>query len=218
MRRVLSGVSRSVAVLAVLVGGAGRAGAEPLNPLDFASLGAFPTAAGTFTFDTSNLTLTGPGITTPIQGSLSTIGVAVFDFNAITAASDQFFVSQYPLSGVTTPPLALLSRGDITIDGKIDVSAPQPFTPQLFSPGGPGGFGSDSGPGAGGGGVPLHTRFLSATPVAEVSAAAAGTVVAVTLSPACPPSTNSSHLEAGKVVVVTVTWRPRFKGERRWKL
>jgi len=60
-------------------------------------------------------------------------------------------------------------------------------------------------------GVPLHTRFLSATPVAEVSTAAAGTVVAVTLSPACPPSTSSSHLEAGKVVVVTVTRRPRFK-------
>ena len=110
MRRVLSGVSRSVAVLAVLVGGAGRA-AAPLNPLDFASLGAFPTAAGTFTFDTSNLTLTGPGITTPIQGSLSTTGVAVFDFNAITVASDQVFVSQYSFSGVTTPPLAFTVAG-----------------------------------------------------------------------------------------------------------
>ncbi|MBV8129339.1 MAG: hypothetical protein JO114_16965, partial [Planctomycetaceae bacterium] len=52
MRRVLSGVSRSVAVLAVLVGGAGRAGAGPLNPLDFTSLGAFPTARGDYTFNT----------------------------------------------------------------------------------------------------------------------------------------------------------------------
>jgi len=29
--------------------------------------------------------------------------------------------------------------------------------------------------------------------------------------PGMPPSTSSSHLEAGKVVVVTVTRRPRFK-------
>ena len=46
MRRVLSGVSRSVAVLAVLVGGAGRAGAGPLNPGDFTPVGPFPTAGG----------------------------------------------------------------------------------------------------------------------------------------------------------------------------
>ena len=143
MRCVLSGVSRSVAVLAVLVGGAGRAGAGPLNPGDFplSDSGVFPTAAGTFTFDTSNLTLTGPGITTPIQGSLSTTGVAVFDFNAITVGGDQVFVSQNPFTGVTTPPLALLSRGDVTIDGKIDVSASQAFAPPV-PPGGPGGFGS----------------------------------------------------------------------------
>ena len=141
-----------------------RAGRAPLNLLDFASLGAFPTAAGTFTFDTSNLTLTGPGITTPIQGSLSTTGVAVFDFNAITVASDQVFVSQYSFSGVTTPPLALLSRGDITIDGKIDVRPSQPFTPQLFSPGGPGGFGSDSGPGAGGAGGTTAYAFSFSNP------------------------------------------------------
>ena len=161
MRRVLSRVSRSVAVLAVLVGGAGRAGAGPLNPGDFTPVGPFPTAGGTFIFDTSNLTLTGPGITTPIQGSLSTTGVAVFDFNAITVASNQVFVSQNPFSNVTTPPLALLSRGDVTIDGKIDVSAPQLFTTPLGSPGGPGGFGSDGGPGAGGGGFSSATGALA---------------------------------------------------------
>ena len=162
MRRVLSRVSRSVAVLAVLVGGAGRAGAGPLNPEDFplSDSGVFPTAAGTFNFDTSNLTLTGPGITTPIQGSLSTTGVAVFDFNAITVASDQVLVSQNP-SFVTTPPLALLSRGDITIDGKIDLSVPQVFITPIFSPGGPGGFGSDRGPGGGGGGFSSVTGAFS---------------------------------------------------------
>ena len=107
-----------MAVLAVLVGGAGRAEAGPLDPLDpqFPSLGAFPTAAGTFTFDTSNLTLTGPGITTPIPGSLSTTGVAVFDFSAITVSSDQVFV------GTGALPLALLSQGNVTVNGTIDVS------------------------------------------------------------------------------------------------
>ena len=50
--------------------------------------------------------------------------------------------------------LALLSRGDVTINGTINVRALQPpFTPPPpFSPGGPGGFGSNGGPGAGGGG------------------------------------------------------------------
>ena len=215
MRRVLSRVSRSVAVLAVLVGGAGRAGAGPLNPEDFplSDSGVFPTAAGTFNFDTSNLTLTGPGITTPIQGSLSTTGVAVFDFNAITVASDQVLVSQNP-SFVTTPPLALLSRGDITIDGKIDLSVPQVFITPIFSPGGPGGFGSDRGPGAAAAAF-LVSLAPSPPPVAAVLAAAAVTAVASTLSPvlpALPPATRSSLLEEGAAAAVTATWRSRFKG------
>ena len=47
MRRVLSEVTRSVAVLALLVfGAAGQAAAGPLNPLDFTSLGAFPAPRG----------------------------------------------------------------------------------------------------------------------------------------------------------------------------
>jgi hypothetical protein len=101
----------------------GPGGAGPLNPLDFPlSAGAFPTAAGGYTFDTSNLTLTGPGITIPIQGSLSTTGVAVFDFNAITVGGDQTFV------GTGSSPLALLSRGGVTVNGTIDVSAPPPPT------------------------------------------------------------------------------------------
>ena len=49
--------SRSVvvAVLAVglWLGAAGRVRADPLNPLDFTSLGAFPAAAGDYTFNTS---------------------------------------------------------------------------------------------------------------------------------------------------------------------
>jgi hypothetical protein len=135
-----------LAVLAVLVGGADRAIAGPLNPVDFplSGSGAFPTAAGMFAFDTSNLTLSGPGITTPIQGSLSTTGVAVFDFNAVTVGGDQTFV------GMGSAPLALLSRNDINVNGTIDVSGFPGLTNVFYSAlGGPGGFGSGGGPGAG---------------------------------------------------------------------
>ena len=124
MRHVLSGVSRSVAVLALLVfGAAGQAAAGPLNPLDFTSLGAFPSAPGAYTINTTgpNPTLTEPD-GTALTGIVSN-GIAVFDFNSIAVGSDQVFVSQYPFSGVTTPPLALLSRGVVTINGTINVSA-----------------------------------------------------------------------------------------------
>ena len=71
-------------------------------------------------------------------------GIAVFDFNSITVGSGQTFVGTgQVVEGAL--PLALLSRGDITINGTIDVSAPG------GSPGGPGGFdGGRSAPGAGG--------------------------------------------------------------------
>jgi hypothetical protein len=141
MRRVLSGVSRSVAVLAVLVGGAGRAGAGPLNPGDFTPVGPFPTAGRDIHVQHTgpNPTLSGTGRTT-LTGVVSN-GIAVFDFNSITVGSGQTFVGEGAL------PLALLSRSDITINGTIDVSAPGGFD---FH-GGPGGFdGASSGPGAGG--------------------------------------------------------------------
>ena len=72
-------------------------------------------------------------------------GIAVFDFNAVTVGADQTFV------GMGSAPLALLSRSNFTVNGTIDVSG----SPGMFyfggsSPGGPGGFPSGSGPGAGG--------------------------------------------------------------------
>ena len=151
MRRVLSRVSRSVAVLALLVGGAGRAGAGPLNPLDFplSDSGVFPTAAGTYTFDTSgpNPTLSGPG--GPALTGVVSNGIAVFDFTAITVGGDQVFV------GTGSVPLALLSRSDVNVNGTIDVSGGGPFILMTgpgssISPGGPGG------PGGGGGGGGWH--------------------------------------------------------------
>ena len=121
MRCALYGLSRSAAMLALLVFGvAGRAGAGPLNPLAFTSLGAFPSAPGTYTINTTgpNPTLAEPDGTT-LTGIVSN-GIAVFDFNAITVGSGQTFV------GSGSMPLALLSRSDITVNGTIDVSASLP--------------------------------------------------------------------------------------------
>jgi hypothetical protein len=112
--------SRSVvvAVLAVglWLGAAGRVRADPLNPLDFTSLGAFPTAPGDYTINTSGTpTLTGPGGTT-LTGVVSH-GIAVFDFDAIHVTSGETF------TGTGSLPLALLSRTNATIAGTIDGSA-----------------------------------------------------------------------------------------------
>jgi hypothetical protein len=145
-----------LAVLVLAVSAAGAASAGPLNPLDFplSGSGAFPTAAGTYLFDTSGPTpiLHGPGGTS-IPGLVFSDApghqVAVFDFTDITVGSDQSFASLVPSPPVfSSLALVLLSRGGITVNGTIDVSAPS----QGFSPGGPGGFGHSGGPGAGGGG------------------------------------------------------------------
>ncbi len=160
-------------VFGLLFVGVVPAGAGALDPTAFAPVGPFPTAAGTYAFYTSgpNPTLLGPG--TVLTG-VDYNGIAVFDFNAITVGSDQTFVSGnlvFPeYNTVTTPPLALLSRGDIAINGTIDVSGNSPTFP-FPGPGagGPGGFGGGSlggggGPGAGasGGANVYETRYASA--------------------------------------------------------
>jgi hypothetical protein len=144
-------------MLVLLVfGAADWAAAGPLDPLDFTSLGAFPSAPGMYTFDTSGLapTLSGPGgtVTGVLYSDVPGHQIAVFDFNSIAVSGGQVLAGPSPLQSFSPPsaPLALLSRSDITLDGVINVSAPQPITPPLFSPGGPGGFSSGSGPGAGG--------------------------------------------------------------------
>jgi hypothetical protein len=160
MNRVPSLVFRMVAMLALWLGSAGRAGAGPLNPRDFAPIGPFPTAAGTYTFDTIDATLrqgSGGFLGPPLVTGVFYHGIAVFDFSSITVNSGQVFL------GIGPSPLALLSRGDININGTIDVSAPPVVNNNLPSPGGPGGFGSSSGPGFGGdGSAPLNGSFFSA--------------------------------------------------------
>jgi len=121
----------------------------PLNPLDFLSLGAFPTAPGMYTIDTRGTTptLSGPGGT--FSGVVSG-GVAVFDFDSITIGNGQTLVNTaFTVPAASPLPVALLSRGDATINGTVNVSASYNISPALGI-GGPGGGSSDTGPGAGG--------------------------------------------------------------------
>ncbi len=133
----------SVLVAGMLLGAAGRAPAGPLNPLDFASLGAFPTAPGAYTINTSGTpTLTEPNGTI-ITGVVSN-GVAVFDFDSIDVPSGQV------ISGTGSLPAALLSRNGITVSGEIDFSAYYYRNPYVPGPGGGGGPGGIGNGGAGG--------------------------------------------------------------------
>ena len=119
--------SRPVVILVLAVGlvlgAAGRAEAGALNPLDFASLGAFPTATGQYTINTSGIpTLTEPNGTT-LTGVVFN-GIAVFDFDSINVLGSpgppippaQSFIATGSL------PLALLSRTDAMIAGVINGS------------------------------------------------------------------------------------------------
>jgi PEP-CTERM motif len=141
------------------LGAAGRARAGPLNPLDFASLGAFPTAGGTYTINTSGT----PTLTEPDGTILTGIvfnGVAVFDFDSIRLGPipptnpPPVLAQQFIATG--SLPLALLSRTDAIIAGSIDGSGQGVGGPALGGPGGGNGgspfFGSGGGPGGGGAG------------------------------------------------------------------
>ena len=160
-------VAMSVLAIGLLFGAAGPAQAGgPLNPLDFASLGAFPTAPGFYTINTSGTpTMTFQGGTT-LTGVVYD-GIAEFDFNSINIQRP----SPPPFQVFTVTgslPLALLSRTDATIAGSINLSAygfntsgsgggngaTYPFNPGI----GPGGGGAGhsvfnlGGSGGGGGG------------------------------------------------------------------
>jgi hypothetical protein len=130
-----------------------------LDPSAFASLGAFPTLAGTYNVDTSTAT---PTILLPGGGSLQGViynGLAVFDFDSINITQGMSFFDR----GNEGTPLVLLSRGNAVIAGTVDVSA-------LGSTGGPGGFSGThfpyetSGPGGGNSGLVAadHLRLVGA--------------------------------------------------------
>lgn len=146
--------------------------ALPLDPLAQPSLGALNLAAGSYTLLTDGTapTLLGPGNALLATGwyvaqadSFNPL-VAVFGFDSISWALGA------TVTAVGSNPLALLSRGDISIAGALD-AAGRPGGPQnagLGGRGGPGGgaggnggnggsggVGQDgAGPGGGGGGYP----------------------------------------------------------------
>jgi hypothetical protein len=131
--------------VALLGGGAGAARAQPLDPAGFASLGVFPTAAGTYTVNTSGTpTLTGPGGIT-LTGVLAG-NVAVFTFDSVTIGTGQGVVAG------GTRPVALLSKTDVSISGSGVVNASGVFAAGDF--GGAGGPGGGAGATGGGNGFP----------------------------------------------------------------
>jgi hypothetical protein len=91
-----------------------QANATPLNPNDFASLGAFPTVSGTYTFNggLSSPTLVGPaGTFTGVVWGNS----AVFTFDSIDVAAGMTL-----RGGSGSQSIALLSMTSISLTGLID--------------------------------------------------------------------------------------------------
>jgi len=143
MRYVVGQNVRWLWSLAVLLGAVRWAEAGPLDPNAFAlsGTGTFPTLAGTYTINTSGIpTISGPGgtiISGQIYSDAPGHDLAVFDFSSIAIGSSETFNA----SG--TLPLVLLSRGDASIAGTVNVSA----SGAVRGPGG--GGGATPGPGAG---------------------------------------------------------------------
>jgi hypothetical protein len=146
--RLTPAAVRALIALGLMFGAAGPAGAQLLNPNDFASLGPFPTQAGTYAFDAEQGSLTAPDGATVFH-ALNINRIDVFTFDSISlAAGSTIFGMNLPQAFVGFPALALLSKGDVTINGSVSVNAL--FFGTSGYAGGPGGFPDDSGPGAGG--------------------------------------------------------------------
>src|SRR5215203_30978 len=178
--------------------------AQRLNPLDYASLGAFPTAPGTYLFDTSAVpTLTGPGVR--IEGIVVDL-VAVFTFDDIWVPPDMV------LNGVGSRPLALLSHQSVAVEGPISVWAGASFpgigedSPSALAGGGGGGFGGAGGTGgesdygSGGGGGSPYGDIL----VALQGGSAGGAGANVWGSPARGGGWGCGALELGAVDTITI--------------
>ncbi len=158
--------SRLAIPLALLC--AASVGADPLNPLDFPSLGtvSLPANVTPYILNTTTLQLTGPGGFSTLAGSVSSEGIAVFSFDVLTIPSGASLKVQ------GSRPAALLASGTITIAGTINANggdgsngAASAGTAGTAGPGAsPGGAGgtvsgaghNGSGLGAGSGGSSQH--------------------------------------------------------------
>src|SRR5438552_6036777 len=79
-----------------------------LQPSNFASLGTFNPGPGTYTLDSSAVTLTGPG--TAITGVVDPgTGIAVFDFSSVNVGLG------VTINAAGSRPWALLSQTDVTV-------------------------------------------------------------------------------------------------------
>ena len=180
----------------------------PLNPLDYGSLGKFPTAAGTYLFDTSGVpTLIGPGVR--LEG-IVVDGVAVFTFDDIWVPSDVIL----NCVGISRP-LALLSHRSVTVEGRISAGAcgseygdgcslgcggNSPFE---SGPGGGGGFGGAGygwGPNEGGYGGASHGDIL----VALQGGSSGGAGADFLGWPAYGGGTGGGALELGAVDTIAI--------------
>jgi hypothetical protein len=114
-------------VVGLVLGSAERVQAGPLNPFDFASLGAFPTGASPYTFNTGGTPTMTDDLGNVVATGVVYNGIAVFDFNSIN-------IPLFPGADTATGPLplALLSRSDAVIAGGLIGSA-------SFNANGPGG-------------------------------------------------------------------------------
>ena len=127
-------------VLGLLLAMRGTAVAGLLDPLAFPSLGVFPTTPGNYTLlsNSSFAVLFGPGGTFIGEHYQDTPGhyLSVFDFDSINLVSG---VNILPFNSPVTMPVVLLSRGDATISGTLDVSAGV-GSPSIMGGGGLGGY------------------------------------------------------------------------------
>jgi hypothetical protein len=107
--------------VAAFAGPASPALADPLNPLDFPSLGNVTLASGTYTIDTTGKVpkLTGPG--TNLSGVVSTTGVAVFRFDDLTVTAAAVLTAAGD-PGQAGRPVALLTSGNLTFAGKFNAN------------------------------------------------------------------------------------------------
>lgn len=151
---------------------AGAACAGPLNPLDYASLGAFEVSSGSYTIDTDLLTIVddaspgivlftgviddqggaadsyGPGAAVTTVGANGIPHIAVFTFDSVSIQGSA------TVSVTGRRALALLSHGDLVLDRTLDVSGRRPDAgPGGFSGGVADAVSAQDGSGPGGGGA-----------------------------------------------------------------
>ena len=106
---------RFVAAVFLVVIGPGLMYADPLNPLNFSSLGTVTLGAGSWTLNTNNATITGPSnYTGTIDQAAGEDGVAVFSFGSLSVSSGATITVTGSL------PVAFLASGNLTFGGVLN--------------------------------------------------------------------------------------------------